>query len=164
MKITSRLKNIVALTRNINFPTNEYSISIFQDLYDKYVNEYGFKMFDNDASCGPFGCFVYEDNPNGIILHLIEIYYFENKNTNKTLNEKASQLGRHFCILVEHDFDDNGQIKSSIYQKCPNISWGEMRTALKTEQQQLDCCEDAYNYLCTLDYQSSYNEAINYKK
>jgi len=164
MEITSRLKNVVALTRNINFPTNEYSISIFQDLYDKYVNEYGFRMFNNNSDYGPFGCFVYENTTKGIILHLIEVYYFENKNTNKTLNEKASQLGRHFCILVEHDFDDNGQIKSSIYQKCPNISWGEIRDDLQEARQALDCCKGAYNYINTIDYQSSYKMAVENEK
>lgn len=159
MEKTSKLKNVVALTRNIKFPTNEYSISIFQDLYDKYVNEYGFEMFDNDDSCGPFGCFIYT-NENTPIIYLIEIFYFVNKNKDKTINEQSSQLGRHFCILDEHQLDANGNIVSSIFQQCPNISWGEVKAGLIKGSQQLDCCSN-YKFIATTEFLIAYNSILN---
>lgn len=152
-----RLKKL-ADTNNIHLVDNEISISHFQELYNNLIS-WGFKMFDSDEYA-PHGCFVYSQNDD--MLYLIEIYYFVNKNTNRNLNEMASQIGKHISVLVEYKIDKLGNFEFTNVQRCNGLAWKEVLNDIKSNMP-LDCCKE-YVYLDTNDFYDAYQlgkEIIN---
>ena len=145
MIFVKRLKK--AKTKNIDFPSNTTSIGHFQDLYDNLM-KWGYTMFDSD-DYGAHGCFIYAKNEHNI--YLIEIYFFQNKNKNRTLNEQAKQLGRHTCVLIEYLVDEFKTLTFQCIQKCPNYIWGDLFRDIQSQSISLDCCGE-YVFLDTSDF------------
>mgnify|MGYP003571246006 CR=1 FL=1 len=86
-------------------------------------------MFDeqNGKQRGPWGCYAYcINNEQKLVMYLLEIYSFLAPEQ-ETLKEKSSLLNKVETILIEHELDEQGNVKNTTIKPYPNWIWKDVQ-------------------------------------